>query len=47
MSRYDKYEPKVGGYRAPLAADFPADKVEHVVGVGHDASGRVVIVVKE
>jgi len=43
MSRYDKYDPKVGGYRAPLAADFPADRVEHVVGVGHDANGRVVI----
>lgn len=43
MSRYDKYNPKVGGYRAPLAADWPANKVEHVVGVGHDANGRVVV----
>lgn len=43
MSRYDKYNPKVGGYRAPLAADFPADRVEHLVAVGHDANGRVVI----
>lgn len=43
MSRYDKYNPKVGGYRAPLAADFPANKVEHVVGVGHDVAGRLVI----
>ena len=43
MSRYDKYDPKVGGYRAPLAADWPANKVEHVVGVGHDNQGRVVI----
>lgn len=43
MSRYDKYDPKVGGYRAPLAADFPVDLVEHVVGVGHDAQGRVVV----
>lgn len=43
MSRYDKYDPKVGGYRAPLAANFPEELVEHVVGVGHDSSGRVVI----
>ena len=43
MSRYDKYDPKVGGYRAPLAADFPAALVEHVVGVSHDEAGRVVV----
>lgn len=43
MSRYDKYDPKVGGYRAQLAADWPANKVEHVVGVGHNAQGQVVI----
>jgi len=43
VSRYDKYEPKAGGYRATLAADWPDDKVEHAVGVGHDAAGRLVI----
>lgn len=43
MSRYDKYDPKVGGYRATLAADFPENLVDHVVGVGHDANGRLVV----
>lgn len=43
MGRYDKYDPKVGGYRAPLAADFDPDDLEKVLGVGHDANGRVVI----
>lgn len=43
MSRYDKINPKNGSYRASLAADFPANKVEHCVGVGHDANGRLVI----
>lgn len=43
MARYDKYDPKVGGYRAPLAADFDPDDLEKVVAVGHDASGRVVV----
>lgn len=43
MARYDKYDPKVGGYRAPLAADFPAGSLEKILGVGHDANGRVVV----
>ena len=43
MSRYDKYDPKNGGYRAPLAADFDPDDRERLLGVGHDAQGRVVI----
>lgn len=43
MSRYDKYDPKSGGYRAPLAADFLASNLERLLGVGHDAQGRVVI----
>ncbi|AYN57959.1 hypothetical protein HWB90_gp009 [Mycobacterium phage Fowlmouth] len=42
MSRYDKYDPKVGGYRATLAADWATNDVEHAVAVGHDANGRVV-----
>ena len=43
MARYDKYDPKAGGYRAPLAADFDPANLEKILGVGHDASGRVVI----
>lgn len=42
MSRYDKYNPKVGGFRAPLAADFDPADVEKLIGVGLDANGRVV-----
>ena len=42
MSRYDKYDPKTGGYRGTLAADWLAADVEHAVAVGHDANGRVV-----
>lgn len=43
MSRIDKANPKVGNYRANLAAALPANLVEHAVAVGHDAQGRVVI----
>lgn len=43
MARYDKYDPKDGGFRAPLAADFPAGSLNTVVGVGLDTSGRVVV----
>ena len=43
MGRYDKYDPKVGGFRAPLAADFLAANLEKVLGVGLDSSGRVVL----
>lgn len=43
MGRYDKYDPKVGGFRAPLAADFEAANREKVYGVGLDSNGRVVI----
>lgn len=42
MARYDKYEPKAGGFRAPLAADWSADDLDEVFAVGLDASGRVV-----
>lgn len=43
MANYDKYDPKAGGFRAPLAADWhdPADFKE-VFGVGLNASGQVV-----
>jgi hypothetical protein len=37
--RYDKYEPKSGGFRAPLAAAL--NTLETVRGVGLDANGRV------
>jgi len=43
MGRYDKYDPKVGGFRAPLAVDFLAANLEKVLGVGLDANGRCVI----
>lgn len=42
MARYDKYDPKAGGFRAPLAADFDAADTETVFGVGLDGNGRVV-----
>lgn len=42
MARYDKYDPKVGGFRATLAADYASADVEKVFGVGLDANGRVV-----
>lgn len=42
MSRIDKADPKVGNYRANLAAALPPQFVEHLVAVGHDADGRVV-----
>lgn len=42
MARYDKYNPKSGGFRAPLAADFPSGDLEKVIGVGLNSSGQVV-----
>lgn len=41
MARYDKYEPKSGGFRAPLAANW-AGALATPVGVGLDANGRLV-----
>lgn len=43
MGRYDKYDPKAGGFRAPLAADFAAGNIKTILGVGLDAQGRVVL----
>lgn len=43
MARYDKYEPKAGGFRARLAADLAAANVNVPLGVGLDVNGRVVI----
>lgn len=45
MARYDKYEPKAGGFRAPLAADLVATTDQgtgNPLGVGLDVNGRVV-----
>jgi hypothetical protein len=45
MARYDKYEPKAGGFRAPLAADLEATTAQgtgNPLGVGLDVNGRVV-----
>jgi len=41
MARYDKYEPKAGGFRAPLATAIAAGQVGNIIGVGLDANGRV------
>lgn len=42
MPRFDKYEPRVGGFRAPLFAATVAGDPGKVWAVGLDASGRVV-----
>jgi len=41
MPRYDKYEPKGGGFRAPLAEDYTERDTLH--GVGLDSDGHVVV----
>lgn len=43
MSRYDKYDPTDGGFRAPLAAATVAGQEWVAKAVGLDASGRVVL----
>jgi hypothetical protein len=46
VARYDKYEPNVGGFRAPLAADLPATEKTgngNGIAVGIDGNGRVVL----
>lgn len=42
MGRYDKYDGKVGGFRAVLAADWAVADLNKIFGVGLDSSGRVV-----
>lgn len=42
MPNYDKYDPKAGGFRAPLAADWAPGDVKKVFGVGLNANGAVV-----
>lgn len=43
MSRYDKYDPYDGGFRAPLLAAIAADDRLKAYAVGLDSSGRVVL----
>lgn len=40
MARIDKYEPKGGGFRAPLAAQLTGQEAPR--GVGLDVNGRIV-----
>jgi len=42
MARYDKYEPKGGGFRAPLAAAHVLADINIAFGVGLNSSGQVV-----
>lgn len=42
MARYDKYDPKDGGFRAKLAGNWAKEDVGLVWAVGLDANGRVV-----
>ncbi len=42
-SRYDKYEPRGGGFRATLVAATLSANVGNVLGVSLDANGKVVI----
>ena len=42
MARYDKYDPKAGGFRAPVAVAVTSADFGKPFGVGIDANGRVV-----
>ena len=42
MSRYDHTDPKMGTYRATLAAATDPNDLERLIGVGHDANGLLV-----
>lgn len=42
MARYDKYDPRDGGFRAPLAADWLEADLNEAFAVGLDANGAVV-----
>lgn len=43
MSRFDKYDPVSGGFRAPLAAGIIQADVNKIQGVSINGSGQVVI----
>jgi hypothetical protein len=42
LSRFDKYDPVDGGFRAPLNAAVPAADAGKIIGVSLNASGKVV-----
>lgn len=42
MARFDKVQPKAGGSRAPLAADYDPTLVGKPIGVGLNTSGQIV-----
>lgn len=42
MANYDKYDPKAGGFRAPLNADWDPADLKKVIGVGLNANGNLV-----
>lgn len=42
MTRFDKYDPISGGFRAPLAADWPSGDLSKIIPCGLNASGAVV-----
>jgi hypothetical protein len=43
LSRYDKYDPVSGGFRAPLNAAIASADVGKIQGVSINASGKVVV----
>lgn len=43
MSRFDKYDPVSGGFRAPLNAAISSSDVGKIQGVSINTSGKVVI----
>lgn len=43
MSRFDKYDPVSGGFRAPLAAAIPSTDVGKIQAVSINTSGQAVI----
>ena len=42
MSRFDKYSPVDGGFRAPLNAAVPSGDVGKIIGVSLNGTGKVV-----
>jgi hypothetical protein len=41
--RFDKYDPYVGNFRAPLAVDSTTDQANLVIAVGINSSGALVV----
>jgi hypothetical protein len=42
VSRFDKYSPVDGGFRAPLNAAIPAGDIGKIIGVSLNGTGKVV-----